>query len=83
MNDVFSVLDRYLENGVRHLAITSLSTVRPSWPEMQRIKDEIAGPNATAVEVYPPQNEIVDDADMYHLWVMAGPLDFSLFYEVA
>lgn len=83
VNDVFSVLDRLLENGVRHLAITSLSQVRPSWPEMQRIKDEIAGPNATAVEVYPPQNEIVDDADMYHLWVLTGPLDFSLSDEVA
>lgn len=81
VNDVFSVLDRWLPNGVRHLAITSLSQVRPTWLEMQRIKDEIAGPNATAVEVYPPHTEIVDDADMYHLWVLNGPLDFSLYYE--
>ena len=45
----------------------------------ERIKDEIAGPDATAVEVYPPQAEIVDDADMYHLWVLPAPLPFSLF----
>lgn len=37
------------------------------------------GPEATAVEVYPPHAEIVDDADMYHLWVLAAPLPFSLF----
>jgi hypothetical protein len=78
-NNVFSVLDRTLPDGTRHLAITSLSGVRPTWPEMQRIKDEIAGPEATAVEVYPPQAEIVDDADMYHLWVLPAPLPFSLF----
>lgn len=78
-NNVFSVLDRTLPDGTRHLAITSLSGVRPTWPEMQRIKDEIAGPEATAVEVYPPRAEIVDDADMYHLWVLPAPLPFSLF----
>lgn len=78
-NNVFSVLDRTLPDGTRHLAITSLSGVRPTWPEMQRIKDEIAGPDATAVEVYPPQSEIVDQADMYHLWVLPAPLPFSLF----
>lgn len=78
-NNVFSVLERALPDGTRHLAITSLSGVRPTWPEMQRIKDEIAGPEATAVEVYPPQTEIVDQADMYHLWVLPAPLPFSLF----
>ena len=45
---------------------------------MQRIKDEIAGQDATAVEVYPPHSEIVDQADMYHLWVLPEPLPFSL-----
>ena len=77
-NDVFSVLDRTLPNGVRHLAVTSLSEVRPTWREMQRIKDEIAGPEATAVEVYPPHDEIVDEANVFHIWVMPGPLAFSL-----
>lgn len=35
--------------------------------------------NATAVEVYPPQSEVVDDADMYHLWIVER-LPFSLFH---
>lgn len=77
-NRVFSVLDRDVEGGYRHLAVASLSGVRPTWWEMQRIKDEIAGKDATAVEVYPPHDQIVDGADMFHIWVMAYPLRFGL-----
>ncbi len=77
-NKVFSVLDRTLPCGTRHLAVASLSGQRPSWWEMQRIKDELAGKDATAIEVYPPHAEIVDDADMFHIWVLTQPLGFSL-----
>ena len=65
-------------SGARHLAISSLSGIRPTWPEAQRMKNELAGDDATAVEVYPPQGEVVDQADMYHLWVLPGPIPFSL-----
>ena len=77
-NRVFAVLDRTLACGVRHLAVTSLSDIRPSWPEMQRIKDELAGRDRTAVEVYPPNDQIVDEANMYHIWVLPYPLSFGL-----
>lgn len=77
-NRVFSVLDRQAEAGVRHLAISSLSGVRPTWPEMQRIKNELAGEDATAIEVYPPQANVVDEADMFHIWVLRGKLPFGL-----
>lgn len=77
-NRVFSVLDRTLTDGVRHLAISSLSQIRPTWWEMQRIKNELAGENATAVEVYPPQYQVVDGADMFHLWVLVEALPFGL-----
>ena len=69
-NVVFSVLDRVLANGVRHLAVSSLSGIRPTWPEMQRIKNELAGPTSTAVEVYPPDSQVMDEADMFHIWVL-------------
>lgn len=78
-NKVFSVLDRMDASGARHLAVASLSGERPTWHEMQRIKDDLAGPEATAVEVYPPKREIVDDADMYHIWVLPGDLNFSIY----
>lgn len=78
-NRVFSVLWRDVPGNIVHLAVTSLSEIRPSWPEMQRIKDELAGEGATAVEVYPPRAEIVDQANMYHIWVLPNGLPFSLF----
>jgi hypothetical protein len=78
---VFSVLDRTLENSVRHLAVSSLSGIRPAWHEMQRIKDELAGCDKTAVEVYPPAAEIIDQADMFHIWVLPGALPFSLHHR--
>lgn len=77
-NLVFSVLDRMDYSGARHLAVASLSGIRPTWHEMQRIKDELAGTEATAVEVYPPHSELVDAADMFHIWVVQGRLPFSL-----
>lgn len=77
-NQVFCVLERPLANGVVHFAVTSMSQARPSWWEMQRIKNELAGESATAVEVYPPQSEVVDEADMFHFWVMPDGLPFSL-----
>jgi hypothetical protein len=77
-NRVFAVLDRMDFSGARHLGISSLSGTRPTWPEAQRIKNELAGEHMTAIEVYPPQAEVVDQANMYHLWVVPGPLPFSL-----
>ena len=68
-NKVFSVLERPAP-GATHLGVSSLSGERPSWWEMQRIKNELAGPETTAVEVYPPQADVMDAADMFHIWVL-------------
>lgn len=77
-NRVFAVLERQAEGGITHLAVSSLSGVRPTWPEMQRIKNDLAGAEATAIEVYPPQSQVVDEADMFHIWVLRGKLPFGL-----
>lgn len=76
-NWVFSVLERRT-NGATHFAISSLSGVRPTFHEMQRIKNELAGADATGIEVYPPQSELVDEADMFHLWIVPA-LPFTIF----
>jgi hypothetical protein len=41
-----------------------------SWSDMQRIKDELIGPEFTAVEVYPARSDLVDTVHAYHLWVL-------------
>jgi len=77
-NKVFCVLSRDAGRGVTHLMVSSLSGDRPTFHEMQRIKNEIAGEAQTAIEVYPPQSELVDAADAFHIWVLPGPLPFGL-----
>jgi len=47
-----------------------------SWKDFQRIKDELFGPERTALEVYPPTSDLIDEANMYHLWVL--PTGFRL-----
>ena len=39
------------------------------WRDLQRIKNELIGPEYEAVEVYPAESRLVDDANQFHLWV--------------
>lgn len=39
------------------------------WREKQAIKNEVAGPEREAVEIYPAESRLVDDADQAWLWV--------------
>jgi hypothetical protein len=77
-NRVFSVLRRDAVGGVTHFAVASLSGERPTWHEMQRIKNELAGHESTAVEVYPPSDQVIDEASMFHIWVLPAGLPFGL-----
>jgi hypothetical protein len=48
-----------------------------SWDELQQIKRECGYGDADAVEVFPADADVVNVANMRHLWVMAEPLKFS------
>lgn len=84
-NDLYSV-QFYLEEVPGYPLITRLLIRRNDgkagvpWPHRQRIKDELAGPERQAVEVFPPADEVVDDANCYHLWVLPAdqPVPFTL-----
>lgn len=41
------------------------------WRHFQRIKNELAGVEREAVEIYPKESSLVDEANTYHLWVLA------------
>lgn len=43
------------------------------WRHLQRIKNELVGPECEGVEVYPPERYLVDTSNQYHLWVFADP----------
>lgn len=39
------------------------------WRHFQAIKNDIAGPEREAVELYPAESRLVDTSNQYHLWV--------------
>lgn len=55
---------------VQHAAIRNVGNTDIPWVEKQRIKNEIFGLDTTAIEVFPAQSELVDEANMYHLWIL-------------
>lgn len=62
--------------AVTHLWVHRHDDGPLTWREMQRVKNELVGPERVAVEVYPPVSELVDGANMFHLWVL--PEGFAL-----
>lgn len=45
-----------------------------TWDELQRIKDDTLGPDATAVEFYPAANSVVNELNMRHLWEVSAEM---------
>lgn len=57
----------------RHLAISRHDQSEiTGWETLQRIKNEIVGPETIAVEVFPKQSEVVNEANMRHLFTWDG-----------
>ncbi len=51
------------------------------WADKQFIKNQIVGPEYTGVEVFPPESNLTDAANCYHIWVYPDPafrLPFTL-----
>ena len=72
-NDLYVVLCRPLKTeigAVVHCAIRTASHLEPPWRDKQRIKSELFGPERSAVEVMPPEDETVDEVEMYHIWIL-------------
>lgn len=46
-----------------------------TWSDKMQIKNELFGENRFAIEVYPKQKNLVDVADVYHLWVFDKKVD--------
>lgn len=83
-NELYSVLIRPVSTEwgiVQHCCITTIKGWEPPWRDMQRIKNELFGEDRCAVEVMPPQLEVVDEADSFHIWVM--PEGFRLPFTIA
>ena len=80
--------DIYYVDAVRHLGDILQVMIRrhdwqpvSDWRDKQAIKNQIAGPESEAIELYPAESRVVDYANWAHLWLLPGgeafPFGFS------
>jgi hypothetical protein len=51
------------------------------WRDLQRIKNELVGPEVEAVELYPSESRLVDTSNQYHLWCFVNGLKLPFGYQ--
>lgn len=52
-----------------------------NWRHFQQMKNEICGPDAEALEIYPREARLADNANQYHLWVLPAGMDLPVGFE--
>ena len=73
-NSRYQVLVIFEESGagwppMAHLSIKAHDKrAVHDWRDMQRIKNELMGPEAEALELYPADSRLMDEANQYHLY---------------
>jgi hypothetical protein len=75
-NNKYQVLRRFVgEHPIMgklwHLSIRRMDrgVMNRDWRDLQRIKNEMVGPEAEGVELFPAESRLVDTSNQYHLWV--------------
>jgi hypothetical protein len=80
-NRLYNGFALVFEDGSMHLSFkrNDRAAVR-DWRHFQAIKNEVAGPEREAIEIFPPESMLVDAANEYHLFVLPesqmSPLGF-------
>lgn len=74
-NDEYAVTKRVMKSNEEgqpdaiHLSIRRQDRLPcRDWRDFQRIKNQLAGPEWEAMEIYPAESRMVDMANQYHLW---------------
>lgn len=77
LNSRYQVNVRYLPESMTHLSIKRIDK-QPhlDWRDLQRIKNELCGPEREAVEIFPKESRLVDSSNQRHAWVY--PAGFTL-----
>lgn len=73
VNGKYSVQVRTVQTpwgDVEHAVIRNTGGTDIPWAEKQQIKNELFGPERVAIEVFPAESELIDAANMYHIWVL-------------
>jgi len=70
-SEMFGMIDHFMIRWY-----TGANTEIP-WMAKQNIKNELVGAGRTAIEVFPSEADLVDTANMYHLWAFPGGFRFD------
>jgi hypothetical protein len=73
VNRLYQVqVDRRPDGSVMHLNIRRRDGSHDTrdWRHFQQIKNQLAGPECEAFELYPAESRLVDTSNKFHLWVL-------------
>lgn len=81
----FFLVQGYQEaNGVIRLSVARTSLLPDgrwddglTWDELQEIKRQVGMADGFAVEIYPSDKNIINVANLRHLWILPQALDFA------
>lgn len=48
-----------------------------TWDELQQIKSDVGFGHCWAVECYPPDDKVINVANLRHLWLLESPPDYG------
>ena len=80
-NDIYQAVVRHwskdsvfgTDGGMIQIGINSHDgTARHDWREFQMIKNQVAGPECEAFELYPAESRLLDPSNYYTLWCFPG-----------
>lgn len=67
-DQVFGTRQGMIQLGIN----THDGTARHDWREFQAIKNQLAGPECEAFELYPAESRLLDPSNYYALWCFPG-----------
>lgn len=82
MNNQYTVQLRLVEGPPPFHSVMWLSIRRTDrrplhdWRDLQRIKNDLVGPEVEAVELYPAESRLVDTTNQYQLWAFVNGWKF-------
>ncbi|MFJ5980162.1 hypothetical protein ACIQCX_04495 [Enterobacter cancerogenus] len=83
-NSYFLVQEFQEDNGVIRLTVNTTSIGSSgrwkdgiSWDALQEIKSAVGYSDRDALEIYPRDSDVVNVANMRHLWITPEPISFA------
>jgi hypothetical protein len=81
--------DAYYVEAIRHQGYVRQILIRRKdlgplvdWRDKQAIKNQIAGPESEAIEIFPAESRVVDNQNWTHLWLQDGGARFPFGFPV-